>query len=404
MRASTRHTIRYPGHELLLEDVVRAEGCYVYVSSGRRYLDLESGVWSASLGHGHPRVLEALHRQAELVAHAGFVYTNPVVEQAAERLVALAGLTGGRCLFLSSGSEAVEYGVRVIRWLKPGMRLLTMADSYLGALGSASSRDELEWCSFDWTPCAGCTRAGPCLGCPHWEVLPWENIGAFVFEPGSASGMVRFPPEKLVQNLARVIRDRGGFFMVNEVTTGMGRTGEWFGYEHYGIAPDLLALGKGLGNGYPVSATLLSERMVKLLPPDGIPYAQSHQNDPLGAAVALEVVRVMEEECIIQNARQRGRALLTGLTEAANGSGRVKEVRGRGLMVSVEFRDDRSRAFARRIHRDLFDRGYLLTLRPTHPVLRLDPPLTLALEDLWAFTRDFREALVAIERPRESEG
>ena len=250
--------IWYPGHETLLKDVVRAEGSYLYDSKGKKYVDLESGVWCTSIGHGHPRVLKVLSEQAREVAHNGFIYSSPILEEAAAEILALVGFQGGRLVFLCSGSEAVEYGVRVSRMISERPLLMTMADSYFGAYGSAWRRDESEWFSFDWGKCASCPDERACdATCPRWEAVPLERIGGFLFEPGSSSGLVRFPPEKLIRSIVRTVKKKGGLALVNEVTTGVGRTGAWFGHQHYGMKPDVAALGKGIGNGYPVSVAAL---------------------------------------------------------------------------------------------------------------------------------------------------
>ena len=110
-----KHIIWYPGHELLTPGIVRAENCSLYDAAGQRYVDLESGVWCTALGHGHPRILRAMTNQAARIAHTGFGYTNAIVDQAAAEILALLAMDGGRCVFLSSGSEAIEYGVRTAR-------------------------------------------------------------------------------------------------------------------------------------------------------------------------------------------------------------------------------------------------------------------------------------------------
>jgi acetylornithine/N-succinyldiaminopimelate aminotransferase len=143
------HLIWFPGHELLLGDVVRAEGCSVYDHEGRRYLDLESGAWCTSVGHGHPSVISVLARQAAAVAHTGLNYSAPVVEEAAAEVLSLLGYDGGRCVFLCSGSEAVEFAVRSAQTALTRPRLLTMRDSYFGAYGSAHRRHPHEWFDFD---------------------------------------------------------------------------------------------------------------------------------------------------------------------------------------------------------------------------------------------------------------
>ncbi len=169
MSARQDALIRYPGHDLLLPDIVRAENCHLFDSQGRRYVDLESGVWCATVGHGHPRVLRALTEQAARIAHNGYCYGTAVVEEAARELLALTGFDGGKCVLLCSGSEAVEHGVRTAQAAVSRPLLMTMADSYFGAYGSASRRQADEWFSFDWTPCAACPFAGECdQGCQHW--------------------------------------------------------------------------------------------------------------------------------------------------------------------------------------------------------------------------------------------
>jgi acetylornithine aminotransferase len=387
----------YPGHDLILADIVRAEGCYLYDSSGSRYVDLESGVWCTSLGHAHPRIIRAIDEQYRAVAHTGFNFSSPVVGDAAAELLALHGLDGGRCVFLCSGSEAVEYGVRVARMLTGKPLLMTMADSYFGAYGSAWGRREDEWFSFDWFPCAECPYEGECgERCERWKSIPFDRIGGFLFEPGSSSGLVRFPPEKLIRSIDRVVRHAGGLILVNEVTTGIGRTGRWFGYQHYEIVPDIIGMGKGIGNGYPVSATVLSRRASEMLGRREVKYAQSHQNDPLGAAVVREVIRTIQEGRLVERAVEMGNLLIAGLREVASKNAVVVGVRGRGLMAGISLDDDEKNSLAVQVHRELIERGFLICLRPGASVLRIDPALTVEREDIEAFLETFEDVLAGV--------
>jgi acetylornithine aminotransferase len=356
-------------------------------------VDLESGVWCACVGHANPAVTEAVAGQWARLGHAGYCYSSPVAEEAGQRVLALLGMEGGRCALLCSGSEAVEYCLRAARLAAPRPRFLTMADSYCGAYGTAHRKAAEEWLLFEWSQCAGCGRPDgddACLDCPRLAAVPFAELGGFLLEPGSSSGLVRFPPARLVRALARGVRERGGLVVVNEVTTGMGRTGAWFGYEHYGLAPDAAALGKGLGNGYPVSAAALSPALAERL--DGpVPYAQSHQNDPAGAAAALAVIRCIEEQNLLERCRELSAWLVAKLETLRGRFPAVREVRGRGLMLALEFHD-RDPDLSRRLHRGLVERGYICTHRPGHNVLRLDPPLTVQREDL----QGFLDALAAL--------
>jgi len=375
---------------VLLPDIVRAENCYLFDEDGKRYVDLESGVWCTSIGHGNPRILRTIQEQAARIGHAGYAYSNGIVGVAAAEILSRIGFEGGGCVFLCSGSEAVEYGVRVLQGLAPRPLLMTMADSYFGAYGSAKTRDESEWFTFDWTACGarGCDE-----GCEHWAAIPFDRIGGFVFEPGSSSGLVRFPPEKLVRRIVQVVKENGGLVLVNEVTTGLGRTGMWFGYEHYGITPDIVAMGKGIGNGYPVAVSAFAPGVVERMEGETPHYAQSHQNDPLGAAVAREVFRVIDEEGLIARARELGSFLLEGLEGIKERTERINEVRGRGLMIAVELSDDPDASFTARVWPELVRRGFVVSRRPGLSVLRLDPALTIERRDLGNFLATFEEVL-----------
>jgi acetylornithine/N-succinyldiaminopimelate aminotransferase len=384
----------YPGHELILEDIVRAENCSLFDSRGKRYVDLESGVWCTSIGHAHPRIVKVLAEQPARIAHTGFGYTSAVVEEAATEVLSLLGFDGGKCVFLASGSEAVEYGVRVARMLSDRPLFLTMTDSYFGAYGSASTKHGDEWYCFDWMGCRNCPPERGCdEHCERWAEIPFDRIGGFLFEPGSSSGLVRFPPKPLVEKLARTVQQSGGFVLVNEVTTGVGRTGAWFGYQNYGIGPDIVAMGKGIGNGYPVSVTAFGRRPMEKLGDRPVKYAQSHQNDPLGAAVACEVIRVIRDEGLIERGREIAALLVVGLQRIQTRTKRIREIRARGLMLAVELKDTPDYALTTRVHRELIQRGFITCRRPGVSVLRLDPALTIDRADIAAFLTALEETL-----------
>jgi len=382
------HVFWYPGHELLLPNIVRAEHCYLFDADGKKYVDLESGVWCTPLGQAHPAVLRVVREQAVLIGHTGFNYSSAIVEEVAAELLELLGFADGKCVFLCSGSEAVEYGVRIAQTVVKQPLLMTMADSYFGAYGSANKKLENEWFVFDWMACAECRHSGKCdENCERWAAIPKERIGGFLFEPGSSSGLVRFPPQKLIEGIVDFVRRNDGLVLVNEVTAGVGRTGAWFGHQHYGIAPDIVALGKGIGNGYPVSVTVVGARAADHLGGQPIKYAQSHQNDPTGAAVVREVVRVIREEKLIERGREIAAVLMAGLERIRERCNRIRAIRGRGLMAAVEFVDDEANTFTTQVHRELIRRGFIVGRRPSLRVLRIDPSLTIEREDIEAFLR-----------------
>ena len=381
----------YPGHEMLINDIVRASGCSLWDAAGKRYVDLESGVWCTSVGHGHPDLLRVMDEQAAKIAHTGFGYTSPVVAQAARDILDLLGFAGGRCVFLCSGSEAVEYGLRLARLLIGRPLMLTMADSYFGAYGAASTRFPDQWHSFDWSACDPCPHDGPCgPHCHRWATIPLEDTGGFLFEPGSSSGLVRFPPPKLIEAIVARVRRNEGLIIVNEVTTGIGRTGHWFGFQHYDLVPDIVAMGKGIGNGYPVSVTAVGPAAAARLGAAEVAYAQSHQNDPLGAAVAREVIRIIRENDLIARSREKAALLQDGLEKIRRRTGKIRVIRARGLMIALEMADEPA---AIDLHRRLARHGYVAARRPGLNVLRLDPSLTIEIAELQGFLEKLEQIL-----------
>lgn len=373
------HVLRCSGYDLVRADIVRAEGCTLYDASGKGYVDFESGVWCAVLGHNPPRLRAAIGEQLGRVAHIGYRYTTETVERAASAVLGILPMEDGKCVFLSSGSEAVEFAVQAARIATGRPLLLGLADAFLSSYGLSGTKPADSWRLFDVLACADCPDVDRCdPRCPQLAEIPYERVGAFVFEPGCSSGLVRPPVAGPVRELAGRVRASGGLIVVNEVTTGMGRTGAWFGHHHYDLEPDAVALGKGLGNGYPVSAIALRADVVARLERAGFRYAQSHQNDPLGCAVALEVILTLLEQRLVDRGRRVGGALLAALEALARRHPSIEEVRGRGMMLAVELRDA---ALAEGIYRDLLDDGLIVGCKPAFRLLRLLPPLTLPEEE-----------------------
>jgi len=335
-----------------------------------------------------------MNEQAALIAHTGFSYSTEIVDEAAREILSLHGFDGGKCIFLCSGSEAVEFGVRVTQMINQRPKLMTMTDSYFGAYGSASVKKEDEWFCFDWMACADCKVSGVCSEqCEHWADIPFNDIGGFLFEPGSSSGLVRFPPEKLIRSIADEVKKDDGLVLINEITTGVGRTGKWFGYQHYSISPDIVAMGKGIGNGFPVSVTAFSPGITSKLGDGQVKYAQSHQNDPLGAAIALEVVRTVKDERLIEQGNTISAMLLSGLEDIKTRTGKIEAIRARGLLVALELKDDANASITKYVQNRLLQKGYIVAQRPGLNVLRIDPSLTIESIDIENFLNLFEIVL-----------
>lgn len=366
-------------HEIVKTDFVRGENCYLYDSQGKRYVDFESGIWATALGHGHPRINQVIRAQIEQIIHLGTRYPSALAEEAAINVLDIVGIDGGKCVFLSSGSEAVEFAVQTARRTTKKPLFLTFSNSYLAAYGSAGRKSTDEWCLLDWN---ACTDLDPreCL-----KEIPFDSIGAFVFEPGgSGSGFVKFPPKQLVQDIAQRIKQEDGLIVANEITTGMGRTGKWFGFQHYDIRPDIVAIGKGLGNGYPVSAVAMRCGIAEEVEDSGFHYAQSHQNDPLGCAVAKEVIATLGEENLVERGNTVGAFFLKGLKQLEEKYSVVQETRGRGMLLGLEL-CPHERLSAQSAYRMLLGYGFLVGYYSAGNVLRFDPALTIDKDDITRF-------------------
>ena len=181
-------------HDIVKTDFVRADNCFLYDQQGRQYIDLESGIWCTAIGHSHPRINQVIVDQAHRLMHLGTRYPNTIVEETALSVLAITQMGDGKCTFLSSGSEAVEFGVQAIRRVTGKNLLLTFSNSYLAAYGSSGKKQKDEWFLFDWTTLS--TEKDPLAN------IPFDQIGGFVFEPGgSGSGFVQFSPRKLVRDI-----------------------------------------------------------------------------------------------------------------------------------------------------------------------------------------------------------
>ena len=374
------------GHKLMIPNIADSKGIYVFDEDGKKYMDLESGVWCTSLGHNHPGITRIIKNQIDSIMHIGFCYENDVVERSAEAVLSVAGLTEGKCVFLCSGSEAIELARQISKNVTRKELSMTLHDSYLGSYSSVRNRSR-DWFIFDWTKCEQCAQKTNCrMDCEELLKIP-SDVSEFIFEPGSASGFVRFPPKPLIQNITKIIKLNGGKTIVNEVTTGIGRTGEWFGYQHYDIEPDLMAMGKGVGNGYPVSVTVINGQTLDQLDGGDFKYMQSHQNDPLGAAIVKEVIRIMKTEELVSKAGAKGKRFLDEFKALVDGK-RIMSVRGRGLMFALDICDEKT---GDHLFKKLLDRGYIVGNRKS--LFRIDPPLTISNDEFSMFIEDFKSIL-----------
>lgn len=341
--------------------LVKSEGCSVYDSDNKRYLDFESGDWSCNLGHSNPIINERIKLQVDKLIHDGLRFRNNESEQLSVKLLDKLGLTGGQCAFVNSGSEAVNLGITIAKNLTGRKKALKMDCSYLSAFGHGQvSENNSDLISIRFNDIQAISK------------LDFQEIAVFVFEPGNSSSFIKYPNPDFITALASEIKKQGGLLMANEVTTGFGRTGKWFGFQHYDYLPDIVAVGKALGNGYPVSGVAISSTMAGLFRQSPFRYAQSHQNDALGCAVGLEVINTIEKEDLINKGFDKGVYLKQSLIKLQTKHPEITEIRARGLMIALELKTTEITEF---IYYQLIENGFLAGMK--EKTLRLMPPLII---------------------------
>lgn len=391
------HILECTGYEVLTEEIVRGQGSYLYDTNGNCYVDFEAGVWCTSLGHSHYKVNQAITTQLEKISHIGYRYPNAIVEETAQKVLATVDMPNGKCVFLNSGSEAVELGVQMARCINKKPLLLAFSNAYLAAYGSSGSKSSEEWFLFDWSLCSSCSNIDKCdTNCHLIRNIPFELIGGFVFEPGNTSGLIKLPPKPLVKNLEDLVRQNNGIIVVDEITTGVGRTGKWYGYMHYDMTPDIIAIGKGIGNGYPVSLTAVKQEIAEALERSDFHYAQSHQNDPLGCAVVREVIDIIQQYGLIAVSSELGDWFLQELQQLANKHEAIKEARGRGLMLGIEFKEEIGQVRLRALNKELFNRGFMVGYKPAANLFRFYPALNIKKNDIKSMLKNLEELILKI--------
>jgi len=348
--------------------VERGEGIYLYAEDGTRYLDGCSGAITANIGHGVAEIREAMTAQAgELSFSFRSQFSNRPAEALAERLGAALPGALGWFFFVNSGSEATELAVKMALqyWQERGRpektHVLSRTVSYhgitLGALGMSGHVGRRS--RFEALLAKDATVASPyCLRCPYGLTYPGcalacaddlqaridalgrENVAAFIAEPlVGASGGAITPPRDYYRRIREICDRNEVLFIADEVMTGMGRTGAMVAMEHYGVAPDLLVLGKGMGAGYtPISAVAASDELMEVIEGGSgtVLYGHTLSANPLSSAVALAVLRYIQDHGLVANAAERGEQLAAGLRALQRAHGIIGDVRGLGLLQGLE--------------------------------------------------------------------
>jgi 4-aminobutyrate aminotransferase len=404
--------------------VKKAEGVWVEDVDSNRFLDFTSGIAVCNTGHCHPKIVAAIQRQAEQLIHmSGTDFYYAAQSNLAEKLSMITpGSKEKRVFFGNSGAEAIEAALKLARYHTKRSRIIAFLGAFhgrtMGALSLTASKVIQEKGFFPLVPgithvpyayCYRCPAhsAYPGCGCAcvDWiredlfkRSLPPEEVAAIFVEPIQGEGGYIVPPLEFHQKLFALARDFGILFVVDEVQTGMGRTGKMFGIEHWGLVPDIIAIAKGIASGMPLGAMVSQSEVMTWIPGS---HASTFGGNPLSCQAALTTIDLLQGS-LIQNSSSLGEYILGQLKELQKRFPIMGDVRGKGLMIGVELVKDpvtKEKAIEERnrVIQACFEKG-LLILGCGENVIRFIPPLIITKREADTALTILEEVLKEIEK------
>jgi len=399
-RRARRHLLKYGG-EFVDFVPVRADGAFLYDDAGRRVLDFTSGQMSAVLGHSHPEIVATVRDGIGRLDHLfSSMLSRPVVDLA-EALARLVPQLP-KIMLLSTGGEANEAAIKLAKLVTSGWEVVSFAQSWHGMTGAAASATYKAGRRGYGPMAAGCFAIpAPNAYRPRFPGIDWQtelndafdlldrqstgNLAAFIAEPILSSGGIIELPEGYLAALKKKCVERSMLLILDEAQTGTGRTGTMFAFERDGVVPDILVLSKTLGAGLPLAAVMTTDKISQAADDRGFLFYTTHVNDPLPAMVGLKVIEVVQRDGLASRAAQLGDRLKRGLRGLQQKYDFIGDVRGRGLLLGIEFEalDSGQTHSARALSNAVTDKALHLGLSAnivrtgaSDGVMRIAPPLT----------------------------
>ena len=353
----------------------RGEGCRLWDIEGKSYLDFAAGVAVCSLGHAHPRIQKAVAEQADRVIHTSNLWLIPQAVELQRQLVHLTGLN--RAFLCNSGTEAVEGALKLARYWghKNGGRtdIIATNNSFHGRTMGALAVTGQERYHKGFAPLLPGVSFVPFGDAKAIADAITPKTCAVILEPVQGEGGVMVPPNDYLSDVRDLCDDKDILLILDEVQTGMGRTGTWFAYERAGIHPDIVALAKGMGGGFPIGAVVCNDRANAFEPgAHGSTFGGNH----LAAAAALAVIETLRTDKVLENVRKQGQHLATHLATWEE-AGKITKARGIGLLQGFELPMGGAKPFARK----LLEKGLLVTSIGDR-IIRLAPPLIVKASEV----------------------
>ncbi len=358
--------------------LVEGSGTTVWDAEGNEYLDFVSGIAVTNIGHCHPKMVRAIQDQVETLVHVSNLYYNEKQPQLAKALAEHSGLPGAKCFFCNSGAEANEGLIKLARlWGsdKGKYEIITMRQSFHGRTLATLTATGQEKVQIGFGPLPeGFVYANYNDIQSVADAITSKTAAVLVEAVQGEGGVIPADPEFLTE-LRKRCDERGILLLCDEVQSGMGRTGKWFGFQNYDVQPDAFSLAKGLGNGFPIGAIVSGEKLADVFQPGH--HATTFGGTPLACSAALSVVQVINEEELLANTMMMGAYFVEGLCEiAAKHKKWIAGVRGLGLLLGIVLDVP-----AAPLQKKLQEKG-MLALATAGNVLRLLPPLNVSQAEI----------------------
>lgn len=374
----------YPVYPLFDINIVKGEGCHVWDSEGQEYLDLYGGHAVISIGHCHPHYVEKLTQQLNTLGFYSNSVINRLQEQLAERLGKACGYDNYQLFLVNSGAEANENALKLASFHTGRKRILAASKAFHGRTSLAVEATD--------NP----KIVAPVNANGHVQFLPLNDLEAFQSELAKGDvaaviveciqgvGGIRLATSEFMQGLRKACSENGTVLICDEIQCGYGRSGKFFAHQHTGVRPDIITCAKGIGNGFPMGAVLISPQFKAVFGQLGTTFGGNH----LACAAALAVLDVIEEEHLVENAASVGSFLLAQLKTLAAENPSIVDVRGEGLMIGIEFSDS-----IKPLRTRLVKEQHVFTGAASTNILRLLPPLSLTKAEADDFLSRLKQVL-----------
>jgi len=364
--------------------LVKGKGLVVKDIEGNTYLDFLGGIATNILGHAHPNVVNAVSKQVKTLGHVSNFYSHPNAVLLAEKLATFTGTKGAKVFFCQSGAEANEAAIKLSRKTGRSQMIATQGSFHgrtMGALSLTGQPSKRE----PFLPLLKNVKHVPYGDVDAMRRSISKKTAMVIVEPIMGEAGVIVPPDDYLQQLRQLCDKTGALLVIDAVQTGMGRTGDWFGYEYSGITPDVITVAKGLGGGLPLGAMIALGRAADLFEPGE--HGSTFGGNPITTSAALAVIKTIESKKILKKVQRQGRSLIQELALIPG----VLQVRGAGLLIGIELVSNNSQEIAQK----LLARGVLVNAANA-TTIRIAPALIVSDAQIKKFVSIFREVLTDV--------